>query len=474
MRGAMQRHTVGSRPGGDHGRPMNPAGHTSRPRRRRIPSALAAAALVLGVAACGSSSSSHSSPGGKTSAAKASGSGGVVHLTFWSWVPGIAKQVALFNATHKNIQVSLTKTPTGTQGTYAKMFAAIKAGDPPDVGQIEFNVLPSFVSTGGIRNLAKDGASQYANQFTPTAWQQVSFGGGVWAIPQATGPTALFYNAALFKKYGLAVPTTWSQFASEAMSLHKAHPGVYMTNFDTDPSWLAMLAWQAGGRWFTQSGNAWKLGFTDAGSMRAASYWEKLIAAHAVLAEPSFNAGWYQQFAKGKLLTWPTAQWGTTIMTDNVASGAGKWRVAPMPQWSPGAHVYAQYGGSTTAVFKATSHPKQALEFALWMNTNTKAVQAGVVAGFGWPAAKSGLSAPALNQPLSYFGPKNFYPIFRTAQADTAPGWSYGPDYATVINQMGDVFNGVASGSTTLQQMLAKVQQKQTASLKSSGINVAQ
>jgi len=451
-------------------RPPVPAGAARRGSARRATArhttlrlGVLAAVAALALAACGSSGNSPAS---------SAASGGKVTLTFWSWVPGIAKQVALFNQSHPTIHVNLVQTPTGAAGTYAKMFTAIKAGDTPDLGQIEFDVLPSFARTGGLLNLAKYGANSDAGDFTPTAWKQVDFGGGTWAIPQATGPTGLFYNATLFKKYGLSVPTTWAQFASEAQSLHAAHPGVYLTNFDTDPSWLAMFAWQAGGRWFQIQGNSWKLGFTDSGSMQVANYWQKLIASKAIPVEPSFNAAWYKQLGNGTLLTWPTAQWGTTIMQDDAASGSGQWRIAPMPQWSAGASSYGQYGGSTTAVFKTTKHPQAALTFALWMNTNAQAIQAGVVAGFGWPAATSGTSVPALHGTVSYFGPDRFYPIFQTSQKDTAPGWSYGPDYATVLTQMGDLFSGLSSGSATLPSILNSAGQEQAASLKSAGISV--
>ena len=428
-----------------------------------------AAVAALALAACGSSGKSSASSG---SSGGSGGSGGKVTLTFWSWVPGIAKQVALFNQSHPSIHVNLVQTPTGAAGTYAKMFTAIKAGDTPDLGQIEFDVLPSFARTGGLLNLAKYGANSDAGGFTPTAWKQVDFGGGTWAIPQATGPTGLLYNATLFKKYGLAVPKTWAQFAAEAQSLHAAHPGVYLTNFDTDPSWLAMFTWQAGGRWFQVQGNSWKLGFTDGGSTEVADYWQKLIASKAIPVEPSFNAAWYKQLGNGTLLTWPTAQWGTTILQDDAPSGSGQWRIAAMPQWSAAASSYGQYGGSTTAVFKTTKHPQAALTFARWMNTNAQAIQAGVVAGFGWPAATSGTSVAALRGTVSYFGPEQIYPIFQTSQKDTAPGWSYGPDYATVLTQMGDLFSGLSNGSATLPSILNSTGQDQRSSLKSAGISV--
>lgn len=440
-------------------------------RSVRLFGMVVASALLL--TGCGSANSTGGNSSTNTSSQTSSTSNQVVHMTFWSWVPGIKQQVALFNASHPNIQVTLDQTPTGAAGTYAKMFAAIKAGDPPDVGQIEFDVLPSFVQTGGLLDLSKYGVNQYKSQFPASIWSQVNFNGGVYAVPQATGPTGLFYNATLFKKYGLSVPNTWAQFASEAESLHKAHPKVYLTNFDTDPSWLAMFVWQAGGKWFDIQNNAWKLGFTSGSSMMVANYWQKLINDGAAPVEPSFNSSWYHQLSSGQLLTWPTAQWGAAIMQGSVPGGSGNWKLAPMPQWTAGANSYAQYGGSTTAVFTDTKHPKEATEFAEWMNTDLKSINAGVVAGFGWPAATNGLNVSALKQTSSYFGSQEMKGIFTKAENDTLSDWTYGPDYSTVLTQMGDHFKGLSqNGSITLSQVMSDTQKQQLSTLKGSGINV--
>lgn len=48
------------------------------------------------------------------------------------------------------------------------------------------------------------------DQFFDFAWKQVTFGDtGVYAIPQDTGPMAMFYRKDLFEKYGVEVPKTW-------------------------------------------------------------------------------------------------------------------------------------------------------------------------------------------------------------------------------------------------------------------------
>jgi multiple sugar transport system substrate-binding protein len=452
-----------------NGRVTKPLGGPAR--AVKVFAVVGAAAIAL--AACGSSSKPTSSKAPSSSSTTPSSttrsSSKKVTLTFWSWVPGIATQVALFNKTHPDINVVLTKT-AGSTATYAKFFTAIKAADTPDVGQIEFDVLPDFVRTGGILDLAKYGANADAGKFSPSAWSEVDFGGGTWAIPQATGPTGLAYNAKLFKKYGLAVPTTWAQFASEAKSLHAAHPGVYLTNFNLSTSWLGMFAWQAGATWFKPQGSEWKLGFTSAASEKAANYWQTLISDHAVLPSTEFTPAWYKQLDTGEVLTWPTAQWGQAIMEDDITTTAGDWKVAPMPQWTAGAHAYGQWGGSTTAVFKTTKHPRAALTFALWMNTNAQAVQAGVLAGFGWPAATSGLTAPALHSKPSYFSNQDTFSLFNTAQKDTLSDWNFGPDFSTVRSQGDDLYKGLTDGSLTLTQWLKQLQSEQLSTLKGLGI----
>ena len=58
--------------------------------------------LMISLAACGGGSSSSGST-----------SSGPVNLTFWSWVTGIDKSVALWNKSHPNIQVKLANVGAG-------------------------------------------------------------------------------------------------------------------------------------------------------------------------------------------------------------------------------------------------------------------------------------------------------------------------------------------------------------------------
>ena len=133
--------------------------------------------IMVPLAACGGSSSSSTS----------STSTGPVNLTFWSWVSGADKSVALWNQTHPNIQVKWSNVGSGPV-EYNKLFTAIKANNEPDVGQIEFQVTPQFETTGALVDLSPYGVSSLKSQFAPWTWNQMSLGNAVYGIPGDTGP----------------------------------------------------------------------------------------------------------------------------------------------------------------------------------------------------------------------------------------------------------------------------------------------
>lgn len=429
--------------------------------------ALVATSLLAG--ACGSTSHSAST----SSSTHASSASKKVDLTFWGWDPNYPKEVSLFNQTHPGIHVTYTAQPAADTGQYPKLLASIKANTSPCVAQIEYDKLPQFVATGGVVNLAKLGADKYQKQFQSTYWSLVDFGGGIWAIPQDGGPTGVYYNAKLFAKYHLSVPKTYSQLAKEAIALHKSHPSVYLTNFSPDPSWVAISAWQAGAHWYKISGKQWVLGFTDKGSHKVASYWQKLLTAHAVDFTLAGSTPFYSALQHGKILMLTTARWQMNGLRANVPSWSGVARSASLPQWSTSTEpVYPTYGGSTMAVMRSCKHPRAAMSFADWFDTNPKSEELGVEAGWGWVAAKNYDSVAALHGTQPYFGTDHFQAVFRKAALAKAPQWSFGPDWLDLSTQMQDAMSGIPSGKTTVWKAFQTLEKEQLKTLKGEGISV--
>jgi multiple sugar transport system substrate-binding protein len=420
--------------------------------------------LSLILAACG---------GGGTSSS--SSSSGPVNLTFWSWVPHIDQAVNLFNKTHSNIHVTLDQVPSGTSGTYAKMLTAIKAGNPPDLGQIEFDLLPTFETTGGLLDLSKYGAASVKSQFVPWTWNQVTIGSAIYAIPQDTGPIELYYRQDIFSKYNIPVPTTWAQFAQDAVKLHAANPNEYMTDFPPkDPAWFAALAWQNNARWFQIQGQSWKVGINDAATQQVASYWQNLLNQHVLKTEADFATGWYHDLATGAVATWIGAPWSAEYLEGIAApTASGDWRVAPIPQWTAGQTVSSNWGGSTTAVFKATKYPQQATEFAEWLNTNLQSWNY-LYANVGFPALTAAWNLSGLTGPNSYFGGQHLGPLFKKSAQEVNPSFQWGPTMSQVFADMGDDFSNALNGKTTLSGALSQTQSSTVTNMKQQGFSVTQ
>jgi len=437
-------------------------GSRFRGRLLMVMGAVMAGALAL--AACSSSS------GG--SGASAPPSGGKVTLTFWSWVPGISQSVSLWNKSHPDIHVNLNEVTSGNAGTYAKMFSALQAGNAPDLGQIEYATLPNFEHVGGVLNLAPYGVNSIKSDFVPWTWAQVTQGSAVYAIPQDTGPMGLFYRADLFKQYGLAVPTTWAQYLSDAQKLHAAHPNVYITAFPAnDAQWFAGLAWQAGAKWFSTSGDTWVTGIDDSPSQQVANFWQQLISDHLVKVEPDFASEWYKDLSDGTLLTWPTAVWGENTLITNAASTKGDWRVAAMPNWGS-TPANGNWGGSTTVVFKDSKHPAQAAQFAEWLNTNPQSITGLITKGGLYPADLAGQKQPAANSPVPFYGGQNIWQVFQANGKLVNTSFQWGPIMNTTFTQMADGFGKATGGSETLAQVLASTQSQTVSTMKSQGFSV--
>ena len=81
-----------------------------------------------------------------------------------------------------------------------------------------------------------------------------------------------------------------------------------------------------------------------------------------------------------------------------------------LPQWTAGANVVGNWGGSSTAVMAASKHQQAAAQFAAWLNTDPAATAALVSDGGIYPAdtaAEAALSAP----PTYFSNQPNFWTL---------------------------------------------------------------
>jgi multiple sugar transport system substrate-binding protein len=381
-----------------------------------------------------------------------------VEVTFWSWVPHLQDQVNQFNKTHSDIHVKLVNVGNGLT-EYQKLRTALKAGSgAPDVVQIEFQYIPTFTTTKSLVDISQYGAAAIAKDYVPWTWSQVSSGGKVWAIPQDSGPLGMLYRADIFSKYGIKVPRTWAEYAAAAAKLHKADSKAYLTNFaSNEGGWLNGLFWQSGSEPFSVEGTTVKIKIDDAPALKVASYWEKLVKSGVISPAPNWNNAWYAGLTNGTYATWVTAGWGPTVLSGFAAKSSGKWRAAPLPQWGPGKHVSANWGGSTDAVTVQSDHPKEAAEFAIWLNHARAPVHALATDLYLFPVLKAELDSPVFkNASVAFYGGQKVNRVFSAESKTVDVGFQWSPFqdyvYSTLQEQFGKAVQGKQSFADALHQ----------------------
>ncbi|MFC9328902.1 ABC transporter substrate-binding protein [Kitasatospora sp. NPDC057015] len=436
---------------------------------RATATATAAALCVTLLAACGSD-------GDKAAGAD---DGKPVTLSFWGWAKGTKDVVAAFNASHPNIQITFEEIPSGNAGGYAKLSNAVKAGNAPDVFNVEYPQLPDFVSQGAVQDISKLVGADLKAEYLPQATQLTSLGGKTWALPLDAAPQAFYYRKDLFEKAGIAVPKTWDEFRTAAQKLKAAQPDARIaTFFPDDPTAFEAMAWQNGAHWFTAADDSWKTDLTAPETRKAADYWQKLLDEDLVRVQPSFSQQWTASLQKGETAGYLGASWGGGVLKANLGTTPdvnGKWAVAPMPTWD-GAPASGMLGGTTFAVSKDSKKAKAAVEFATWATTTPEGFQARIASGTSssYPAATA--LVPVAKQAFNtdFYGGQDLYAVFSDAARSIKQDWTWGPVMGVTNNSLKDSFGKVAGKTGTIDEALTAAQQATLAELKNRGLKVAQ
>jgi multiple sugar transport system substrate-binding protein len=406
---------------------------------------------------------------------------GPITLEFWSWVGGLDQVVKEFEQAYPNIKVHVNNLGGGP-AEYTKLMTALKAkSGAPDVVQIEYDFLPSFIVTDGLADMAQYGANEAKPYFVPWTWGQVSPDGKtVYGIPQDSGPMAMIYNKKIFDQYGLTVPTTWDEYAQQAEKLAKASNGkVKIANFyTTSAPWTIGLAWAAGGTFFKLQGDTWVQTLNNPATEKVLTYWADLVKKGYVSTITPFTAEWYTAAGEGQFASSIEAAWGPGVMAASIKEKtAGDWRAAPLPQWTKDEQFRSgNWGGSCDAVPKESKHPKAATLFSIWLNTAKGPVISNWLDYGIFPASLSGLAAPDLHQPdknpSKFFGGQNLVQVYSDASKAVSVDFAWSPWFAFVNDNFNKQVAALFDGKMTVKQALEAWQNESLKNAKDNGFDV--
>ncbi len=253
--------------------------------------------------------------------------------------------VAKFDATHKNIHVSINVTKAST-----KLAAALAAGDPPILAEIShYDGL--YVKAGALvswNSFMKGSSDVNQNNFLPSVWKNGEVNGQHYRLQANAKFSIVDYNKKLFAKAGItSPPATWSQLATDAAKLKKLGKGIIPIGWKDSSSHILPAFASNGGTWLKGSmsvGNA--VDFNTPAGVKTFSYFRNLYARGELIL--AHGTTLREDLAAGKL-----------AMIDGTSAGYQKTLTAVGGKFPVGAFV--EPAGSTGHAYNMT----QGLGFVL-------------------------------------------------------------------------------------------------------------
>ncbi len=360
-------------------------------RSRAAAIALAAAAGML-LTACGGGSggTKESSSAADTSApAKTATISGTVTMAEPGDNPGdlaLRKKLAAdFMKLHPGVTIKFTIVP-GTSYDQ-KIQTMIAGGKAPDIfgsGDVQ---IPNIVAKKFALNLTPlVKRDKYdLSQFYPAIVQNLTYNGQLVGLTDNYDTEVMYYNTTLFKKAGLAEPTstwTWADFVNAATKLTSGS-GANKTYGALYDSWFAPVydqIWSNGGDPFLSNGT--KCGYDSPAAVQAFTQIQNLYKTGVAPLPSAFSEnGSEQAFLKGNIgMMIGNGRWSAYTFKDVTKFG---WKIAPLPLGSAGRANFFHIG--MFAIAAKSKNPNAAWEFLKYMVSN-EGITAGLAEMQGIPS----------------------------------------------------------------------------------------
>lgn len=295
-----------------------------------------------------------------------------VELRFAWWGGKARNQATLkaleaFEARYPNIKVKAEYT--GWDGFYSRLTTQINSNTEADVIQTNWNWLTLLSKTGdGFYDLNKLAKPIGLNQFSPESLASTTVNGKLNAIPVSANVMLFYYNAATWKKAGVALPKTWDELLKAGPIFKEKLGDNYYPLILTEQDSLLLLnsyVYQGNQKPMVDEKKR-KLGWNHADLVEAFTFYRKLVDAHAVP-----DARTMASFGKGvayEMKPWINGEWGGvynwnvlyTAESQNLANPADLV-MGPYPM-REGAKDAGQFHKTALmfSISKNTRHPQEA------------------------------------------------------------------------------------------------------------------
>ncbi len=274
------------------------------------------------------------------------------------------------------IRVNLHLVPPGSLGSgdISVLLLAATAGKAPDVA---VSVNPNLPVEFAIRN-ALVPVSQFpdyqeiSTRFRPGALIPYTYQDKIFALPETQNFNIMFYRTDILDSLGLKPPQTWDDLYNILWILQQNGMDFY---YPPGPDGLTPFLFQNGGDYYTKDGI--KSALDQPQALQAFRDWTGLYTNyHIPMAADFFN-----RFRTGEMPIGISDYWTYILLSTAARELMGRWQMAPIPgvKMADGT-INRKTGGSGNAVviFKQSTHPQEAWEFAKWWTSTETQLRYGV------------------------------------------------------------------------------------------------
>ncbi|MCL2542966.1 MAG: extracellular solute-binding protein [Nocardioidaceae bacterium] len=413
------------------------SGSSATGRGRRLSRALAlsaAAALVLGMtAACGS--------GGSTS------SKGITITTFGEF--GYDALIKEWNKDHANdpsLQVTQKKVSQWDDWK-AEINTDLQAGSGlPDVVAVEGDYEPAL-RTHPQPWVNLDQPAVKGRWLKYMSDDATTSNGQLIGYATDTGPEAICYNAALFKKAGLPTDrnavaklmTTWDAYFKLGEKFHKKIPNAAW--YDASGSIAQAMLNQVRYPFGTENNKV------DVTNPQLKNVYNTVVSHEDLSTKvPQWGADWTNDFKNGTVATVPCPGW----MRANIKTNTGdpepsnsSWDIADAFPGGAG-----NWGGSYLMIPKMSPHQKAAEQFITWITDPAQTARVFETVG-NFPSQVGAYTNPTLlANKDSYFNDAPAGKIYSDRAKAIKMQPYHGPQYSDILQAFQNALNRVDTGTS--------------------------
>lgn len=399
------------------------------------------------------------------------GDSGTVTLKFWSWAPKTQQIVDTWNKENPDIQIKYTDAGGGDDSS-SKLLTASRAGNAPDLALVEYTTLPAMIVADVPADITEY-TSDIQDKFTSGTWDQTTFDGKVYGIPQDVGPMSITYRQDIFEQFGIAAPATWADFKTAAETVKASDPNAVIASIPpAEFGTFAGIAAQAGSKWWDVKDGKWTVGIADENSLEVADYFQGLADAGLVSTDPLLTPEYDKALNDGTMLSWPSALWAPGVLQSVAPDTAGKWAMAPLPQWTPGDTKVSYQGGSAVIVTKNSKNAEAAAKFAKWYNASDEGLKLVLGTQNLYPAATSGQELAKDQAPPELMPQQtDFYTLAAEISSQTTPV-TWGPNVNLAKSTFTDALSKAINDKTPWRDAFIATQKAVVDDMKKNGFTV--